>query len=239
MSVHSHRFIPLHRVATALPFIDYLHQKGAALERELLRARLPVVAMDDPDCFIPSRNYWTLIANMAEREGMKDLGFRVGLQAGANAADPGLARRLGQLPTLHQALERFCNIATMEISQVALWLEPADRNGHRLHYRTSYGCEHPAYVHLQWYGLMATLAAIRLFAGRDWQPRQLGLGTTTLPGQPIRKYFPDTRFYTGQAHCFISLDNRLLGKPPQLDEDQLQSSPRYRKIKPPRDFMAP
>lgn len=118
-----------------------------------------------------------------------------------------------------------------------LWLEPADRNRHRLNYRTSYGPEHPAYVHFQWYGLMTTLAAIRLFAGKHWRPRQLGLGTTRMPGQSIRKYFPGTRFHTKQVHCFISLSNGLLGKPPQLDEDLLASSPRYSRIKPPRDFI--
>ena len=237
MPAHSHTYIPLHRVATALPFMDYLRHSGAPLERELQRANLPVLAMEDADCFIPSRNYWNFIANVAEREGIKDLGFLVGLQSGADAADPGLAKRLSRMPTLHQALERFCKIATTEISQVALWLEPADRNTHRLHYRTSYGREHPAYVHFQWYGLMATLAAIRLFSGKHWHPRQIGLGTTTKPGHSIRQYFPHASFHTGQEHCFISLSNHLLGKPPQPDEDLFRSSPRYSKIKPPRDFI--
>jgi hypothetical protein len=141
--------LPLHRIATVIPFVDYLHQSGVPVERELRRARLPVLAMEDPDCFIPSRIYWTFIANVAKRKGMDDLGFMVGLQSGANAADPGLARRLARLPTLHQALDRFCKTASAEISQVALWLEPAAKNTHRLHYRTSYDCEHPAYVHFQ------------------------------------------------------------------------------------------
>jgi len=75
MPVDAHTYLPLHRVATALPFIDYLRHSGVPLERELQRARLPVLAMDDPDCFIPSRNYWDFIANVADREGIKDLGF--------------------------------------------------------------------------------------------------------------------------------------------------------------------
>jgi AraC-like DNA-binding protein len=229
--------LPLHRVATAIPFIDYLHQSGAPVARELRRARLPVLAMDDPDAFIPSRNYWTFIANVARRNGMEDLGFRVGLQAGANAADPGLARRLARLPTLHQALDRFCNLASTEISQVALWLEAADKTTHRLHYRTSYDSEHPAYEQFQWYGLMATIAAIRLFSGTHWQPRQIGLATGRTPGKTIRAHFPNTRFHPGQAHCYIALGNRLLGKPPRLDEDTLLSLPRYARIRPPGDFI--
>ena len=229
--------IPLHRVATVMPFIHYLHQRGAEVERELKRAHLPVMAMEDPDCFIPSRNYWDFIAHVAEHEGIKDLGFQVGLQSGADAADPGMARRLAKLASLHQALEQFCQFATTEISQVALWLESANNNTHRLHYQTSFGIEHPAYVQFQWYGLMATLAAIQLFTGRCWQPCTIGLGSTTKPGITIRKHFPQTVFMTRQAHCFISISNRLLGKTLQVNEELLQSSPRYARIKPPRDFI--
>ena len=237
MSDQSPTYIPLHRVATALPFMDYLHQYSAPVEHELQRANLPVLAMNDPDCFIPSRQYWNFIANVANREGIKDLGFLVGLHSGANAADPGLAKQLVRLPSLHQALDRLCKIASTEISQVALWLEPTGSNSHRLHYQTSYGPDHPAYVHFQWYGLMAVIAAVRLFAGKRWHPRQIGLGTTRRPGQSIRQYFPHARFHTGQAHCFIGISNRLLGKPPQLDEDLFESSLRYKKIRPPRDFI--
>ena len=229
--------LPLHRVATAMPFMDYLHQTGARVERELKHANLPVMAMEDADCFIPSRNYWDFIANVADREGIRDLGFLVGLQSGADAANPGMARRLAKLSSLHLALDRFCKFATTEISQVALWLEPANNSTHRLHYQTSFGIDHPAYIHFQWYGLMATLATIQLFTGRRWQPRTIGLGSTTKPGQRIRKHFPQTDFMTGPAHCFISISNRLLGKAPQMNADWLQSSPRYAKIKPPRDFI--
>ncbi len=229
--------IPLHRVATAMPFINYLHQTGAPVERELMRASLPVQAMEDPDCFIPSRNYWTFIANVVKRKGMEDLGFRVGQQVGANAADPGLAKRLTRLATLHRALDKFCKIASAEITQVNLWLEPVDKNTHRLHYRTSYDCEHPACVQFQWYGLMAAVAAIQLFAGKHWKPRQIGLATDEIPGNAIRAYFPNTRFLQGQSHCYIAMDNRLLGKPPLPHEDIFLSLPRYSRIKPPRDFI--
>jgi AraC-like DNA-binding protein len=229
--------IPLHRVATVIPFIDYLHQHGAPVEHELRRACLPLSAMDDPDCFVPSRNWWTFVANVSGHKGMEDLGFQVGLQSGANAADPGLARRLVRLPTLHQALERFCKIGSSEISRVALWLVPADNSTHRLHYRTSFGSDHPAYVHFQWYGLLATINTIRLFTGGRWQPREIGLATGETPGETIRGYFSNARFLSGQPDCFITLSNHILGKQPRLDEDDLLSIPRYSKIEPPDDFI--
>ena len=229
--------LPLHRVATALPFIKHLRASGVPLKRELQRANLPVLAMDDPDCFIPSRNYWNFIANVAAHKNTRNLGFLVGRQSGANAADPGLARRLVRSPSLQHALERFCKIASTEISQVELWLEPYDRSTHRLYYRLSYGCDHPAYVHFQWYGLMAMIEAIRLSTGKRWQPDVIGLGSKEKPGKTIRAYFPNTRFHTGQAFCFISINNRLLGKQPDPDKEAIQSLKGYKRIKPPGDFI--
>lgn len=229
--------LSLHRVATVAPFIDYLRQHGAPVERELRRARLPVLAMDDPDGFVPTRNWWTFIANVSGHKGMEDLGFLVGLRSGANAADPGLARRLVRQPTLHQALDRLCNIVSKEISRVVIWLVPADNSSHRLYYRTSFGSDHPAYVQFQWYGLMAMITTIRLFIGRSWQPREIGLATEETPGKTIRDCFRNTRFLPGQVDCFITLGNRILGKMPRLDEDDLLSLPRYSRIKAPEDFV--
>jgi len=229
--------LPLHRVATIIPFIDYLHRHGAPVERELRRTHLPVLAMDDPDCFIPSRNYWTFIANVARHKGMENLGFQVGMRSGANAADPGLAKRLARLPSMQQALEQFCKIGSNEISGVDLCLIPASKGTHRLHYQTSFGCDHPAHVQFEWYGLMAIIAAIRLFAGKHWEPDEIGLVSKETPGKSIRSYFPNTRFLLGQVDCFITLSNRMLNKCLQLIEDDLVSSPRYARIKPPNDFI--
>lgn len=228
---------PLHRVATVLPFIIYLRQQNVPIEKELIRAKLPVAAITDPDCFIPSKNYWNFIANVAERERVQDMGFVVGLKSGSNAADLGMSKRLLQLPTLNQALVEFCKIASSEISQVSLWLEAKDANTHRLYYQTSYGREHPAYEHFQWYGLMATIAAIRLFLGRHWNPTELGLGSIKTPSVKILEYFPNTRFINEQPVCFITLSNSLLGNPLQPDKDELENSIFYSRIKAPSDYI--
>ena len=229
--------IPLHRVATTLPFTRYLLESGIPLKRALRKAKLPVLAMENPDCFIPSHNYWNFIANVAEREGITDLGFLVGKCSGADAADPGMAQRLGKSKSLHHALDRFCTFASSEISQVVLWLEPADRGTYRFCYRTSFDADHPAFVHFQWYGLLAMVGAIRTCVGNRWQPGTIGLTTPVLPSKIIRTCFPETRFQTRQAVCFITLSNRLLGKQFSPDDDSTISSSGTQNIKPANDFI--
>ena len=229
---------PIHRVATILPFINYLRQQNVLIEKELIRAELPVAAISDPDCFIPSMNYWNFIARIADRERIKDLGFIVGLNSGANAADLGMSKRLLKLPDLDQALAQFCKIASSEISQVSFWLEAKDARTHRLYYKTSYGCRHPAYEHFQWYGLMAAIGVMRLFLGKNWNPIELGLGTSKKPSAKIFEYFPKTRFITGQTLCFITLSNSLLNNKIQPDNDSLENSIFYSRIRIPGDYIA-
>jgi len=85
---------------------------------------------------------------------------------------------------------------------------------------------------------MAMITTIRLFIGRSWQPREIGLATDETPGKTIRDYFRNTRFLPGQVDCFITLRNRTLGKRPCLDEDDLLSLSRYSRIKAPEGFVA-
>ena len=118
-----------------------------------------------------------------------------------------------------------------------MWLETAGNGAHNLYYRTSYDCEHPAYVHFQWYGLIATINAIRLFTGKRWQPGQIGLATRKAPEKNIRAYLSKTRFHTGQADCYITLSNRLLGQSPDTGNDASQTATRHSRIKPPKDFV--
>lgn len=220
-----------------MPFVHYLQQQRINLKHELQLAKLPALAMYDPDSFVPSRNYWSLIANITALAGLKDLGFIVGLQSGADAAGPGLAKRLLALPTLHKALVQFCEIGSEQSSRAGLWLEPADKHTHRLYYQTSFGPEHMAYKHFQWYGLMAAISTIRLFVGQHWYPRRVGLASEKEPGQHIRKFFSDTHFQTNLEHSFISISNRLLGIQPQFDENLPLSQNYGARVNLPSDFI--
>jgi len=222
--------LPIHRVATTLPFFHYLQQQGVNIKHELQLAKLPVLAMHNPDSFIPSRNYWNLIANVATHKEFKEMGFIVGQQSADIATKPGLAKPMLPLESLHKALVQFCDTGSKQISRVELWLEPTDKYTHYLHYQTSFGPEHIAYSHFQWYGLMAAISTIRQYIGPQWTPRLIGLGSAKDPGLHAHKYFPETDFLTNQEHCFISISNRLLG-------DDLLQSQHHKVADPSPDFI--
>jgi len=188
----------------------YLRRLGAPVDDGLRKAKLPLQSLDDPGLYISSLAFWHFTDTMARREGIEDLGFLVGQDAGANAADPELTRTLLRPATLHHALLRFCKLASSEISRVALWLERVNDNYFRVCYQPSFGADHPAYDHFEWYGIMATIDLVRLFTGTGWQPAEIGLVSNRIPGQTIRERFPHTRFLNRQQSCVSAQRSTVL-----------------------------
>ena len=202
--------IPLHRVATVMPFLRYLGKVGAPVDSSLRRAGLPVFALEDPDCFVPSSKYWDFVADVSRREGIRDFGYRVARDSGVKSADSGLARRLASAPNLREALDCVCQFTNHQTSFSRLWFQPLDNGAQRLHYRPCFCLEHPAFEQFEWYGLMEVIDCIRMFHGSDWQPAQVGLASWELPDDDIREAFQKTRFFTGNRHCYLDLDNEQL-----------------------------
>lgn len=202
--------IPLHRVATVMPIVRYLGKVGAPVDSALRRAGLPVFALEDPDCFVPSTKYWDFVADASRREGIRNLGYLVGRDSGVNAADSGLTRRFASASNLHEALSHLCRINNRQTSFSRLWLEPLDGGVQRLYYRTSFGREHPAFEQFEWLGLMAVIDCVRMFNGSDWQPEHIGLASRKPPGLEIREAFQNTRFLPDNRYCFLDLESEQL-----------------------------
>ena len=86
--------IPLHRTTIIRPFTVFLSEIGAPVNRILQQVKLQTLALDDPDYYISSLAFWMFIEKMIAKEGIENLGYLVGRQAGANAVPPVTARCL-------------------------------------------------------------------------------------------------------------------------------------------------
>ena len=100
--------IPLHRTTIIRPFVQFLSEIGAPVNRFLREVKLPTLAIDDPDHYISSVAFWAFVEKMVASQGIENLGFLVGNRAGANAVDPNYSKVLAQSPTLYHALIETC-----------------------------------------------------------------------------------------------------------------------------------
>jgi len=207
--------IPLHRVAVVRPFTQFLAELGAPVEKGLQQAKLPVLALDNVNAYVPSLNFWAFVGHMARHEGIDDLGFLVGKRFGANCIDPDFSRLLSRSPTLYHGLQTTCRLAakTISRSRVSLSRSPADGSIRFIH-RASFDAGHPYLGQMDWYGIMAMIGIVRQFAGRNWQPKEIGLTLPHPPVRSIREQLQGTRFIYAQGQSYITIEESLLGLPP-------------------------
>lgn len=230
--------IPLHRVAVVRPFAHFLADIGAPIERGFQRAGLPFAALENLNNYVPSQRFWAFVGDMARSEGIEDLGFRVGLQFGADCADPQLSSLLRQSPTLYLGLITASELVnkTISRSRIGLLQAPLGENTYFYH-RPSFDAHNPFIDQIDWFGLTSLIGMVRVFTGPQWQPTEIGLTTTHPPCQSIREQLPDTRIRTSQKYAYITLGNGLLSLPPLTREAarSASSSLQYKAL--PKDFV--
>jgi AraC-like DNA-binding protein len=207
--------IPLHRVAVVRPFTQFLSSIGAPVDLGFRRARLPITALEDVDNYVSSHYFWAFLVDMARREHMEDLGFRVGERFGANCADPKLSAMIRTSPTLYRGLDRACRMINKTVTNCTVGLLSAPRDGYAYFFHSpSCSAENPAIEQIGWYGLMTLLGMVREVAGPHWQPEEIGVMTDRMPNRYILDRFPLSRIRRSQPFSYLTVADRLLATQP-------------------------
>ena len=206
--------IPLHRTTILRPFTEFLADIGAPIDRILQQVKLPTLALDEPDYYIPSLAFWKFVEKIAAKENIQDLGFLVGNRFGVNAIDPGYSKILSHLPSLYHALLKTCQAVKAETSRSDMLVYCTHPGSTHFCHQTSFGIKHPNHFRMEWFALMGMIGIIQEFTGPLWHPKEIGLMSYQRPSTQIREYLPNCRFLNGQAYGFISIETPLLSLPP-------------------------
>jgi len=218
--------IPVHRVAVLRPYELFLKSVGAPVERGFQQAGLPYCALENVDNYIPSHGFYAFLINMAQREGIEDLGFRVGHRYGADCADPHMVHLLQQSTTLYSALLKASELVNQTVTNCRLGLFRSKYGDCSYFYHhPSCGVDNPAIAQIGWFGVTTLTGMVRAFTGPHWQPTGIGVMTDRAPSRFIREQFPNTRIRQVQHCSYITLENALLGLPPLNAADTVPASP--------------
>ena len=217
--------IPVHRVAVLRPFVRLLTDVGAPVERYFRQAGLPWYALEDADNYVPSHGYWKFLACSARAEGILDLGFRVGEKFGAECADPHMTELLRKAPTLYQGLSKTSERVNRTVTHCRFGiLQPPNCGSAYFYHSPSCDADNPAIEQIGLFGIMALIGMVRVYAGPQWQPAEIGLMTDQMPNLYIREHFPRTRMRLSQPVSYITLENTTLTLPPLPDEAAIPGS---------------
>jgi AraC-like DNA-binding protein len=217
--------VPLHRVAIVRPFAQWLSGIGVPVERGFRLVGLPFGALEDVNHYVPSERFLAFVVNMAHREGIEDLGFRVGQRYGANCVDPHFSDVLRRLPTLYRGILKFSELTNKTVyrSHVGLLQSPFSEHAYFFH-RPSCDPRSLAINHIGWFGLTTLIAVIRLFTGPRWHPSEIGVMTHHPPCRSIREQFYGTRIRLSQPCSYVALETALLSRPPLNPESTAHGS---------------
>ena len=202
--------VPLSRANTLIPFVAFLDEVGVPVEQGLVRSHLPPQLLENPGCYMTTLANWAFIGRMAGEHGIEDLGLRIGNDRGPELMGAALTAGVSRAPTLLQGLRNFRNLCRRESSGMRTWLSP-DPSGRRFRLHKTFDIDTPGYHQTEWLGLMAMTTAVRLFAGRAWQPRTISLKSAERVPRLAREVFPNARILIHQPAAFVTVPTSLLG----------------------------
>ena len=207
--------IPMHRVAVVRPFARLLADIGAPVERGFRQAGLPLYALENVNNFVPSHRFWKFLVTMVRSEGILDLGFRVGDNFGADCTDPHMTALLTKAPTLYQGLRNASELINGTVTNFRMGiLQPPNCGYAYFYHQPSCQADNPAIEQIGWYGLTIWREMVRVYAGSQWQPTEIGLMTNHMPCRYIQERYPNTRMRLSQPFSYLVLENTLLSLPP-------------------------
>jgi AraC-like DNA-binding protein len=214
--------LPLSRATTLIPFLEFLDELGAPVDRALAQEHLPLRLREKPGCYVATKLNWGFVGRMARQEGLEDLGLRVGHQAGVSILGRALYDRLVGSPTLAHALQTFCEHAAKESTGMTCWVT-TNEGQVEVHLRKTFGPTTPGYRDTEWLGLLAIVTVVQLFLGPTWEPTSISLRAVGPVPKLAHGLFPETTFVTGQPRVFVAFPREALNQSPTL----APGSPRF------------
>ena len=162
--------IPLTRCQFLIPFADICDEIGAPTEALLSKLRLPVSLEEKADHYIPI-HLAIRFAEVAQRsQGITDIGFQAARRLQFGHLSERLRTEIRFSPTLLVALQQLCKWASLEDTNVSVWLE---RDADRVRICKSAGTSPvPHLENSQWLQNVMSMYVVRQFAGPDWVPRR-------------------------------------------------------------------
>jgi AraC-like DNA-binding protein len=217
--------VPLVRVAALIPFLRFLEHAGSPARRRA-PGSLPSAALEDPEALVSMHQVCAFVEDAARREGIADLGFRVGERTSIEAlgAYGALVRRS---LTLHDALRTTTTLHAHFSSGARIWFV-REGDGLWLHHRFDHRLGEPRVAGR--YTLMLLLRMLQLGAGDSWRTPELRLPESWRADRARLEEWVDGPIRFGPHPLGILVPSFVLAQPldRSLGADKLEEGRRLR-----------
>lgn len=204
--------IPLTRCQLLIPFAEILDDLGAPSESLLSRFGLPASLVEKADHYVPILPAIRFAEAAQRTQGIVDFGFQASREVHFGLLSERLRVVIGHAPTLLIALQQACKWASVEDTNLKLWLE---RCGDRVRICSKLAGTDglPHLEHSQWFQLVFSIHIVRQFTGPRWNPATIAFEARYTPSLETRGHWPRSRFLSGQHASWIDVPASYLSRP--------------------------
>jgi len=227
--------IPLVRVWSLLPFVQFLDGIGAPVGRWLEQSRIPVEFLGSPERCIPLEFALDFVERAAREEGAETIAIDVGRRM--TAEELGGWTSLLDCVTLLDRIRTSARELSIENTGVRMWLEVRGESA-TLCYGVVDGLG-PGVRHLEDFTLMLILEGLGRAAENEWKP-----DTIRIPSQRSERFrrdelFQDVRIEYGSPHLEVVFPRAMLSRPlrPWQPSANAPVEGSLRQGRPPRDLV--
>jgi AraC-like DNA-binding protein len=196
--------IPLTRCQFLLPFAGILNELGAPTSSLLAKFHLPTSLEEKANLYIPILPAIRFAESAQRSQGIVDFGFQAARHLHYGHLSEKLRTLIGHSSTLLAALQQVCKWASVEDTNLIIWLERCDDQVRICSRLTgTKGLLH--LEHSQWLQVVFPIHIVRRFAGPNWAPATIAFEARYTPGLEAQSCWPNTRFLSGQHASWIDV----------------------------------
>jgi AraC-like DNA-binding protein len=209
--------LPLTRCQFLLPFTAILTDIGAPTGLLLEKFRLPSSLEDKSDLYVPILSAISFAEAGQRTQGIEDFGFQAVQQLNFSHLSEKIQTLIAHSPTLLVALQHTCKWASIEDTNLNLWIEHTDDHVKICNNLSgTTGLFH--LEHSQWLSNVLSIYIVRQFTGSTWAPATIAFEARYTPNLTTQSLWPNTRFLTGQRASWIEVPLSYLSLPRHPNE---------------------
>lgn len=209
--------LPLTRCQFIIPFANICDEIGAPTEALLTRFRLPASLQEKAEHYIPILQAIRFAEAAQRSQGITDIGFQAARQLQFHHFSEKLRAIIRFSPTLFIALQQLCKWASLEDTNVSVWLERDDDHV-RVCSKLAGTAGVPHLEHSQWLQNVMVMHVVRQFSSPHWVPATMAFEACYEPSLETRTFWGNTRFMSHQNSSWIDIPVSFLDLPNQTNE---------------------
>jgi AraC-like DNA-binding protein len=189
------------------PILDYFGSLGVPVSKYMDRHKLPLHYLDEFKDVVPLQRVIDLVADVARAEYIENVGHESIRYLSKSGQEWQFSQ--SSAPTLFTALQSFSErLRTQTTTDFRI-----QDAGNAIRYcRKERSGVRDDECHAGWFAMEAHIKLVQSYAGKDWEPKRMGLPYDCSHNPWFHRNLPEVKFEPTHSTWWLEIDRKFLGK---------------------------